>query len=260
MPAVTDLDAHERVLVEHVFETETKTPHFGLLLRDLRRLSSELPEGAVVVSLERTLLYGGVSLFAPYFAGKRLEIVDCSPPSADERGAYNAAMVNRPDFIQVRYTRRAPIEETGLDSASADLVIVPNLVHHVADQDKLFGEMARILKPGGRAYVFEPILRELHQIPDDYLRYTPYGVQQMFRKVGLEPEGFEIDGGPFTAIAYCWIQALQHFPPGKREEMEEWFYGRHFGELLGYEAEYPKNLFRRHTHFAVSFSTSARKA
>ena len=253
------IDAHQALLAERVFQVDTKWPHFRLMLRNVREWGQRLPPDAVVVSLERTLLYGGCSLIAPFFPNQRFISVDSSPQSADERGAYNAEMVNDRRFIRVPLTRRAPLEATGLEDDFADLVLVPNLVHHVRDQDRLFGEMARIVKPGGKVYVFEPMLRELHQVPDDYLRYTPYGIQTVLRESGLQPLDFEVEGGPFSAVAYCWTQALEYFPPEKRAEMERWFYSQHFPELMTWDNQYRDNLVRKHTSFPVSFSIVAQK-
>ncbi len=253
------LNAHADMLAEKVFQTETRWPHFRQLLRDIRNMATTTPTGATVVSLERTLLYGGISLFAPFFQQHRFLSIDCSPDSADERGAYNRTMVDDPRCIVRPIDRRALIEDTGLDHDFADLVMVPNLVHHVADQLALFSEMARITKPGGKVYIYEPTVRELHQIPDDYLRYTPYGMANTLEKVGLVPEDHEIEGGPFSAIAYCWTQALQYFPEEKREEMENWFFKEHFPQLMSWDEAHQNNLVRAHTKFPMSFSIIARK-
>jgi SAM-dependent methyltransferase len=255
----SQLQGHADLLAEKVFQTETRWPHFRLLLRNIREWARRLPEGAVVVSLERTMLYGGISLVAPFFFRQKFISVDSSPPSADDRGAYNAAMVDDPRCIRIPLTRRSPIERTGLDDDTGDLVLVPNLVHHIADQEALFAEMARITRPGGFVYVFEPTLRELHQAPDDYLRYTPFGMRNALARAGLEPGNFEVEGGPFSAIAYCWTQALQYFPESERERMERWFYGEHFRELMRWDEQNAKNLVRSHTSFPVSFSIAARK-
>lgn len=252
------LDRYQTMLAERVFLTH-KWPHFGQLLRDVRRLARELEPDQDVVSLERGLLYGGISLVAPFFQHQHFVSVDCSPPSADERGAYNAGLLDDPRALRVPTTHRAPIERTGLESGIADLVLVPNLVHHVADQVALFSEMARIVRPGGRVYVFEPTIRELHQIPDDYLRYTPFGMQRILREVGLEPEPHAAEGGPFSAIAYCWTQALQFFPEVTRNEMERWFYDEHLPQLLKWDEEHTRNRVRAHTEFPMSFSILARK-
>lgn len=253
------LNEHISMLEEQVFQTNSKWPHFSLLIKDLKELAATLAEQATVVSLERTLLYGGYSLFAPLFDKQVFLSIDCSPVSADERGAYNRRLVEDPRFIKIPTTSRASIEHTELPSELADLVIVPNLVHHVENQAQLFMEVARLVKPGGRVYVFEPLVRELHQIPDDYLRYTPYGLASQMKEVGLNPEPPRMEGGPFSVIAYCWTQALEYFPKEQRQEKEQWFYETHFKELMEWDKEHPGNHVRQHTTFPMSFSTIATK-
>lgn len=253
------IDAHADMLAQRVFQVDTKWPHFRLLLSDIRELADQLSLGATVISLERGLLYGGVSLFAPFFGRHSFNSIDCSPNSADPRGAYNRSMIDDPRCIAIPTTRRAPIEKTGLESDIADLVIVPNLVHHVGDQAILFAELARITKPGGMVYIFEPTVRELHQIPDDFLRYTPFGLRREMAAAGLVPGTHRQEGGPFSAIAYCWTQALQYFPLDKRVEMERWFNEEHFPLLMRWDTENPVNLVRQHTSFPMSFSLTATK-
>ncbi|MDA0219551.1 MAG: class I SAM-dependent methyltransferase [Proteobacteria bacterium] len=251
---------HLAFLREKVFQTDTKWPQFELLLDDLIALAVGLAAGSTVVSLERTLLYGGISLTAPVFAGQNFISVDCSPPSANERGAYNDWMTDDGRCIRIPYSRRGSPTATGLDDASADLVIVPNLVHHVRDQDGFFAEMARILRPGGSLYIFEPLVRELHQKPDDYVRYTPWGVEAMCERVGLAVEEVRDRGGPFEVISYCWTQALEYMPEDERAPWKEWFYGKHLQELLEMDRRYPTNLVRKHTSFPMTWSVRARRS
>lgn len=257
--AQSAIDAHFGVLEERVFQVHTKWPQFKLLLADVRRLSGELPDGATVASLERTILYGGFSLFAPLFARQNFVSVDCSPESAVARGAYNESMLRDPRTIFVPTTMRGSEVSTGLADNSCDVVLVPNLVHHVADQSALFGEIARVVRPGGQAYLFEPTLRELHQLPDDFLRYTPNGMTNILSANGLIAERIETVGGPFQAIAYCWEQALQYFPEDERKDREEWFWNEHFPQLLAWDSKHESNKVRRHTSFPVAFSILARK-
>ena len=252
------LNKHTRVLRDKVFLTE-HLPHFELLLREVQRLSANCHADATVVSLERGLLYGGLSLIGPYFYRQNFIAIDSSPESADERGAYNENKVLDDDFLRVPTSKRAPVHNTGLRDNCADLVLAPNLVHHIADQNALFSEMARITKAHGRVFVFEPTLRELHQIPDDYLRYTPYGMTQIMHSVGLKAIDTNLDGGPFSAIGYCWLQALEYMPEEDKKEVADWFYQQHWPQLKAWEQKYTKNLVRRHTMFPVSFSILAEK-
>jgi SAM-dependent methyltransferase len=255
----SQLDGHFAVLAERVFQVETKWPHFHLLLRDIRRLAGAATPQMTVVSLERGLLYGGCSLIAPFFHHCDFWSLDCSPDSAEAHGAYNQTMIDDPRFLFVPTTHRVPVEATGLGDGVADLVLAPNLVHHVVDQRGLFAEMARITRPGGQVYVFEPTLRELHQMPDDYLRYTPFGMQRILREAGLEPGDFELEGGPFSAVAYCWAQALEYLPAPEREPMARWFFEEQFPQLMDWDARYTDNQVRDHTAFPMSFSITADK-
>lgn len=48
-------------------------------------------------------------------------------------------------------------EELNVPSDSFDLVYVANAVHHVQDRPRLFNEIRRILKPGGRFFSYDPL-------------------------------------------------------------------------------------------------------
>lgn len=256
-PTKTRIAAHEQLLKERVFQVETKWPHFGLLFADIPKLLANLKPDATIVTMERGLLYGGYSLIGPLFSEYNFIGIDCSPQSADERGAYNSSMVDDERFLPVEISRRAAIDDTGLDDNSADLLLIPNLVHHVQDQTAMFVEAARILKPGGTLYVFEPLVREIHQAPDDFLRYTPYGLSDALEKNGFSIKSTEETGGPFSAIAYCWAQALEYFPDEKRAKMSKWFYEEHMPELMSWDKENPENQSREHTRFPMAFSVTA---
>ena len=256
-PTTAQIDAHISLLKERVFQVDSKWPHFKLLFEDVPVLLSGLAPDATVVTMERGVLYGGYSLIGPLFSQYNFIGVDCSPESADERGAYNGPMVDDERFFPVKTHYRASIEDTTLETDSADMLLIPNLVHHVRDQTAMFKEAARILKPGGTLYIFEPMVREIHQAPDDFIRYTPYGISD-----ALERNGFTVirqgeAGGPFSAVAYCWAQALEYFPDDQRKEMSEWFYQKHMPELMAWEAENPENQCRKHTRFPMAFSVTA---
>lgn len=248
------IEEHLEVLRNKIFQTRTKWPQFELLLSDLTALSNSLPSDSNVISMERTLLYGGFSLIAPIFSNQKFISLDCSPVSAEERGAYNSSMLENDKFIKIPYTSRVSLENTGLESNQADVILIPNLMHHVKEQDLVFKEAYRILKPGGIIYIFEALVRELHQIPDDYIRYTPYGLRHTLKRFGFSPEKEKTIGGPFSVIAYSWIQALEYFPEEAREKMSDWFYSTQFPELMIFDKQYQKNLVRKHTSFPAAFS------
>jgi SAM-dependent methyltransferase len=253
------VDEHEQVLSEKVFQVKKKWPQFELLLDDIRTISKKLKHGSNVVAMERTLLYGGYSLIAPFFSEHNFMSLDCSPPSADERGAYNAKMIEDARFIKVPYTNRVDFDSTGLASDSVDLILIPNLIHHVKNQNMLFKEVSRVLKVGGHLYLFEPLVRELHQIPDDYLRYTPFGLNEIMKNFGFSEIKTCTTGGPFSVISYAWIQALEYFPEDLRTKMSDWFYSEEYDKLILFDNMYKQNLVRQHTSFPTAFSILTKK-
>lgn len=251
---------HLQFLEERIFQTRTKWPHFQRLLDDVQALAATLVQSSEVVILERAYVYGGDSLFAPFFEEHNVLSIDCQIPTAAERNGYQKSWTDDPRCLRTPTLRRASIAQTGLSDASADTVLIPNVVHHEPNQDGMFAEIARILKPGGIGYIFEALLRELHQIPDDYIRYTPWGFKSILAKHGLEMIEWRPAGGPFEAIAYCWVQALQYIPENERAEKEKWFYERHFPELMSMNQKYPQNLFRSHTSFPIGYSIYFRRS
>ena len=254
-----ELLKHIEILKKHVFQVSTKWPQFNLLLNDIEKFYKNSKASSTIVSLERNLLYGGNSLIAPIFHKHKYISVDCSPSSADKRGAYNKKMIDYNDFIKVPSSLRCDLNDINLDNNIADLLLVPNLVHHIADQQGLFKEVNRILKIGASLYVFEPLVREIHQDPDDFIRYTPSGLKNVLEKLGFHVEDTKLEGGPFQVISYCWQQALEYLPEDKRVSLTKWFEEEHFHYLLELDNKYKNNLIRNNTSFPAAFSVTAKK-
>jgi len=250
---------HINLLKEKVFQIETKWPQFKLLLNDIINITNDLEHEKNIISLERNHLYGGFSLFAPVFKYQNFISIDCSPSSAEERGAYNKDMVDDPRFIKIPTKYRFDIESIDLDSNIADMILVPNLIHHIKNQSKMFEEFGRLLKKGGSVYIFEPLVREIHQAPDDFVRYTPHGLEEELRKKGFSNFKTNTEGGPFQVISYCWSQALQYIPKKDRKEIKNWYEDKHFKFLMDLDKKYKNNLDRKFTTFPASYSLLAKK-
>ena len=78
----------------------------------------------------------------------------------------------------------------------------------------------------------------------------------------VQEEGFKIkkiktSGGPFSAIIYCWDQALQYLPSSLREK-KLWFYNK-IKKLYKFEKKYKVNKVRKFSSFPLSFPILAKK-
>jgi SAM-dependent methyltransferase len=247
------IQRYKAFLYHKIYQIDTKWPHFGRMLEDVTNIADAVRPEQTVVCLERAYVYGGDSLFAPLFRRGSFIAVDCETEKAAERGGYQKHWMDDPDCIHIPADVKAPATATTLPNQCADILIVPNVVHHVREQDDMFREFARLLQPGGVGYIFEALLRELHQIPDDYIRYTPWGFETVLNRHGLKMTRWTPAGGPFEAIAYCWVQALQYLPPEERAVREEWFFDRHFPELMELDRRGLENRVRPLSAFPVAY-------
>ncbi len=66
--------------------------------------------------------------------------------------------------------------------ASADIVLLTNLLEHVREPNALLQECHRILKPGGVIIGTVPFMIQIHQRPYDFYRYTQMNLEYMLHK------------------------------------------------------------------------------
>ena len=245
---------HENILREEIFFTKNKWPHFDILfngIKKIARLSKE--KNKKVVMLERTSLYGGISLFAPFFKEKNFTSVDCITETLLKRGGYNKKLLKNKKLIKIKSKFQYHYKNIKLKNSSVDFVIIPNLLHHIDDPMILLKQVKKILKPKGKIFIFEPLVRELHQIPEDYSRFTPYGLNNNLKKLNFKDGSVAFSGGPFTCILYYWDQALQYIPINKRRNYVKKFnFNQKF--LIEMDKKFKKNLVRKNTHAPMSFS------
>ncbi|MBE0426192.1 MAG: class I SAM-dependent methyltransferase [Nitrospirae bacterium] len=65
-----------------------------------------------------------------------------------------------------------------LESNTFDTILCTDVLEHIAEPHKLFGEMARLLKPNGKLILAVPFYYWIHEEPHDYFRYTRYALQK----------------------------------------------------------------------------------
>ena len=97
----------------------------------------------------------------------------------------------------------ADIQDTGLQDATYDSIFCTQVLQHLPEPQQALNEIARLLKPGGRAVIAVPHLVWLHNEPHDYYRFTCHGLRHMLKKAGLAEVGIEPVGGLVCFLAYA---------------------------------------------------------
>lgn len=256
---VKELDDHIDYLKKNVFFVNTKWSHFDILFKDLIKLSKTIKKNTNIVFLERGGLYGNLSIWAPLFQKGRVKSIDCSSKIIRKRGPYNKKYVENNKIIKWPTSLFTDYKKINLKKNSVDLIIIPNLLHHISEHDFLIKKCFNFLKKGGKLYIFEPVLREIHQKPDDFVRFTPYGIKKLVEKTGFKVKKINTSGGPFSAIIYCWDQALQYLPNNIAKKNGFLLNQKKIDLFLKLEKKYKKNRLRINSSFPVSFSILSQK-
>jgi len=94
----------------------------------------------------------------------------------------------RPDIV-------GSVENIPLENKSVDSIVSTQVLEHIKDPQKAINEFYRILKPGGCCLITVPQSSELHEEPNDYFRFTRFGLEELFKKAGFKIILIEKRGG-----------------------------------------------------------------
>ena len=90
-----------------------------------------------------------------------------------------------------------------------DIIIANNVIEHFYDPPTAIAEMKRVLKNNGVIYFTIPFLYPIHESPHDYVRYTKFGLQEIFSDF-KEVDIYE-RGGIFSTTANYWYKTTHAF-------------------------------------------------
>ncbi len=85
-----------------------------------------------------------------------------------------------------------------------ETVLCTQVLEHLEEPAEALSEIARVLAPGGRLVLSGPQAWFLHEEPNDYYRYTRFGLERVCRRAGLEVIEHRDEGG-FWAMAGIFL-------------------------------------------------------
>ncbi len=88
-----------------------------------------------------------------------------------------------------------------LESSSIDCVLATEFLEHHPDPVNILSEISRVMRPGGRFFGTVPFVWNLHEIPSDQARYTPYSLRRMLEDAGFREVEIRALGGWNRSLA-----------------------------------------------------------
>lgn len=73
-----------------------------------------------------------------------------------------------------------------LEDNSVETVLATELLEHCANPDIILHEVFRVLKPGGNFIFTVPFVWNIHLVPYDEYRYTPFAMKRMLENSGFK--------------------------------------------------------------------------
>lgn len=138
--------------------------------------------------------------YCPLLEGRILD-VGCG------RKPYKAFLNENTSYIGMEYidnslkpdvfgdAQRLPYKSETFDGA-----ICNEVIEHLAEPSAAFKEMNRVLKKGGKLYLTAPMSWRLHYQPNDYYRFTNFGLSYMLENNGFRIIEIERFGGFFSLV------------------------------------------------------------
>jgi SAM-dependent methyltransferase len=170
------------------------------------------------VFLTRNRLLKAISRFAPLLDGR---LMDFGCGSKPYRSLFRVAVYTGVDFenpghphineqIDVFYDgKHIPFEAGTFDS-----LFCSEVFEHVFNLDEVLRELHRVLKSGGKILVTCPFAICEHEAPNDFARYSSYGMRHLFEKHGFEVLVLDKSGNNVEVVFQLWIMYIhQHINP-----------------------------------------------
>lgn len=114
---------------------------------------------------------------------------------------------------------------------SFDSLLSTQTLEHVNNPQKMIWEMERVLKKSGKILLTAPLTWEIHDEPEDYFRFTCFGLTQLFKNANLRIVEIESLGGLWAAAGQTYLNAMSN-TFGQKPILRYLFPFLYFGENL----------------------------
>lgn len=96
-----------------------------------------------------------------------------------------------------------------IENNKADIILNIAMLEHSKNPKSVVNEMYRVLKPGGKVFIYIPFIVPFHAAPNDYFRWTENGAKELFSLFACV--NTFMGAGPTSALLWVLEQWLALF-------------------------------------------------
>ena len=174
-------------LLRHVYHFES------MIETGVAEFAAGLPQGALVLDAG-----AGEARHAAAFSRQRYVGVDLA--------------VGDPGWDYRRLDVLADIGSLPFGDSTFDAALMIVTIEHIREPAAALSEIARALKTGSRLLLVAPHQWEVHQAPNDYFRYTCFGLQYLLEKAGFQVVSLAPAGGLFRLLSRRLLAGVTLMP------------------------------------------------
>jgi SAM-dependent methyltransferase len=93
-----------------------------------------------------------------------------------------------------------------------DTIILSDVLEHIAEPERLCGEIARVLSPKGKLLMNVPFYYMLHEEPHDYYRFTEFALRRFMDRSGMQILQLHAMGGAPEVMLDVFSKNVMHVP------------------------------------------------
>lgn len=162
----------------------------------------------------RSGIYSGIKKHANLMTGTMLDFGCGRKPYRDlfEVKKYigvdieNTGHLNDTSLVDFFYNGRIlPFESEYFDSVFSSEVLT-----HIFKLEPIIKEINRVLKMNGNVLITVPFVWHENEKPNDAIRFTSFGIENLFARNGFEIIAVEKKGTYFTTVLQMWNSFLYH--------------------------------------------------
>lgn len=96
------------------------------------------------------------------------------------------------------------------ENESFDAIICTEVLEHVPNLNEIIAELKRVLKKKGKILISVPFVWNEHEIPNDYQRFSRFGITLLLEKNGFKILEVQKTSKTIHTITQLWTNELHH--------------------------------------------------